>query len=103
MNHSPKSPPRFVPTLTEVVDPASLPHLSVQISPDVQALVRQVQQQIQPLLEQKLNAELESLVHAVHATISERWDESVAQLQAEINNSIEQAIVDAMQAAKTQK
>ncbi len=103
MNDLPKPPPRFVPTLTEVVDPSGLPHFAVQNLPDVQALVRQVQQHIQPLIEQKLNAELEGLVHAVHVTLSQRWDELNSQLQTDINASIQQAVADVLKLGKTQK
>lgn len=103
MNNIPKPPPRFVPTLTEVVDPAGLSHLPHQSLPDVQALVRQVQHQMQPLIEQKLNTELEGMVHAVHVTLSQRWDELSSQLQAEINTRIEQAVADALKLRKSQK
>ncbi len=103
MNNIPKPPPRFVPTLTEVVDPSALSELPLQPSPDVQALVRQVQHQIAPLIEQKLNTELEGIVHAVHATLSQRWDELSSQLQTEINARIDQAVAEALMLRKSQK
>ncbi|NCN98308.1 MAG: hypothetical protein GW928_12970 [Rhodoferax sp.] len=93
-------PPRFVPTLTEVVNIACLPAPQIQTSPDVQRLVKQIKQQMQPWIEQKLNEELEELVQAVHATLANRWDELRNELMLEINNHIQKAVEDAFKSNK---
>ena len=70
MNPSPSTPPRFLPTLTEVVDPASLglpptltpvPEPIVQ-TPDREQLVQLVLQQVDEAIESRLRQHLELLL-----------------------------------------
>ena len=62
MNTSARNPPRFLPTLTEVLDPASLNLPTAPLKPDVEQLVQAVLQRVDAALVQRLREELEPLV-----------------------------------------
>jgi len=85
--------PRFIPTLTEVVDPASLNSTARQTKPDVEALIGQVQRQVQPIFERRLQEEFERLVRAL---VAKQWDDISVKLQAEMDMFVRQAVVDAL-------
>ncbi len=65
MNTVPRSTPRFVPTLTEVVDPAKLAQSSLHSKTHIDAVVELVQQQIQPYLERRLQEKADRLVRTL--------------------------------------
>ena len=103
MKSSTKNLPRFVPTLTEVVDPASLTGLAVAAKPDVEALISLVQRQIQPIFERRLQDEFDRLMRA---SISKQWADVSNRLQDEMDMFVRQAVIDAVgnsEQAKTSK
>lgn len=103
MTTTPRPPPRFVPTLTEVVDPASLSRLAPSPKPDEQAVISLVQRQIQPIFERRLQEELERLVRTM---VAKQWSEVSARLQDEMDMFVRQAVTDALSEQsldKTQK
>lgn len=85
--------PRFIPTLTEVVDPASLNSTARQTKPDVEAMIGQVQRQVQPIFERRLQEEFERLVRAL---VTKQWDDTRMKLQAEMDMFVRQAVIDAL-------
>ena len=89
--------PRFIPTLTEVVDPASLNSTARQTKPDVEALISRVQQQVQPIFERRLQDEFERLVRTL---VARQWDDISGKLQAEMDMFVRQAVVDALASQK---
>ncbi|MBV5297211.1 MAG: hypothetical protein JZU64_03475 [Rhodoferax sp.] len=93
MSTAPKNLPRFIPTLTEVVDPASLTSLTVISRPDVEAMVTLVQQQIQPIFERRLQEELDRLVRA---GVARQWADISTRLQDEMDMFVRQAVIDAI-------
>jgi len=93
MNSPPKNLPRFIPTLTEVVDPASLTGLARPSRPDVEALITLVQQQIQPIFERRLQEEFDRLVRA---TVARQWADISARLKDEMDMFVRQAVMDAI-------
>lgn len=93
MSTAPKNLPRFIPTLTEVVDPASLTSLTVTSRPDVEAMVTLVQQQIQPIFERRLQEELDRLVRA---SVARQWADISTRLQDEMDMFVRQAVIDAI-------
>ena len=99
MSNSPKFPPRFVPTLTEVVDPASLGRLIVktqadEIQPDdLQDVIDLVQRQIQPIFDRRLEEECD---HLVRCMIASQWAELSARLQDEMDMFVRQVVADAL-------
>lgn len=93
MNNPPRPPPRFVPTLTEVVDPASLSRLAPRPQPDVQEVINLVQRQIQPIFERRLQEELDRLVRTL---VAKQWSDLSARLQDEMDMFVRQAVADAL-------
>ena len=85
--------PRFIPTLTEVVDPASLNSTARQTKPEVEAMFERVQRQLQPIFERRLQDEFERLVRVL---VAKQWDDISVKLQAEMDMFLRQAVVDAM-------
>lgn len=93
MSNVPRPPPRFVPTLTEVVDPASLSRLAPSPPPDVQAVIDLVQRQIGPIFERRLQEELDRLVRTL---VAKQWSDLSAKLQDEMDMFVRQAVADAL-------
>lgn len=93
MNTVPRPPPRFVPTLTEVVDPASLSRLAPSSRPDVQAVINLVQSQVQPIFERRLQEELDRLVRTM---VAKQWSDLSVKLQDELDMFVRQAVADAL-------
>ena len=85
--------PRFIPTLTEVVDPASLNSTARLAKPDVETLIDQVQRQVQPIFERRLQEEFERLVRSL---VARQWDDVRTKLQAEMDMFVRQAVLDAL-------
>jgi hypothetical protein len=85
--------PRFIPTLTEVVDPASLNSTARQTKPEVEALIDQVQRQVQPIFERRLQEEFERLVRSL---VARQWDDVRTRLQAEMDMFVRQAVLDTL-------
>ena len=80
MNAPPRNPPRFLPTLTEVVDPASLGLSAVSLQPELDELVRSVMRSVEAELEQRVRDAVQEHVQTVHATVREAMEPLVRQL-----------------------
>lgn len=99
MSNAPKFPPRFVPTLTEVVDPASLGRLMVKTQADdpqpddLQDVIDLVQHQIRPIFERRLEEELDRLARTM---IASQWPDLSARLQDDMDMFVRQAVADAL-------
>jgi hypothetical protein len=100
MNDSPRSPPRFVPTLTEVVSPESLNRSSAPPGPDVQTLINLVRRQTQPIFERRLQEELDRMVRTM---VAKQWADISARLQDEMDMFVRQAVMDALAEQSTKK
>ncbi len=100
MNAPNRNLPRFIPTLTEVVDPASLTGTAFVARPDVEAVIALVRQQIQPIFERRLQEEFDRLVRA---TVARQWADISARLQDEMDMFVRQAVIDAVGSANFQK
>lgn len=100
MNFPSRHPPRFIPTLTEVVDPASLTTTARQTKPDVEALIGQVQRQVQPIFERRLQEEFDRLVRTL---VARQWDEVSAKLQVEMDMFVRQVVIDALGSPNVQE
>lgn len=86
---APKHVPRFIPTLTEVVDPTSLHGLRERRQPDLQALVQQVQRELQPWLERRLQQEFEQFQRTV---LTDQWQVLQQRLQQDFAERVRQAV-----------
>lgn len=85
--------PRFIPTLTEVVDPSTLTGLAKPAKPETEAMVERVRQQIQPIFERRLQEEFDRMVRA---TVARHWADVSGRLQDEMDMFVRQAVIDAM-------
>jgi len=99
MNAS-KHVPRFIPTLTEVVDPATVKSVVERNRHDVQALVQQVQSELQPQLERMMQEELAQLQIQF---IQEQWQTLHQRLQQEVEKMVQQAVVSCLGATGESK
>ena len=85
--------PRFVPTLTEVVDPATLTSLGARSKPDVEAMIDMVRRQVQPIFERRLQEEFDRLVRTM---VARQWTDISSRLQDEMDMFVRQAVIDAL-------
>ena len=85
-----RNPPRFVPTLTQVVETAS-----VSVAPDVEHLVQLVLKQIDARLERRLREVTELLVQ-------EQLQNLRLSLGAEMEPLVRQSVAQAMSAQENQ-
>ncbi len=92
--------PRFVPTLTEVVDPTTLTGLECRAKPDVEAMIDLVRRQVQPIFERRLQEELDRLVRTM---VARQWADMSSRLQDELDMFVRQAVIDALANQETGK
>jgi len=95
MSTTPRQLPRFIPTLTEIVDPASFTQTNTNAPPDVEAMVNLVQSQLKPIFERRLQEEMDRLVRA---QVAKQWAEVGSRLRGEMETFVKQAVIDAFAA-----
>lgn len=94
MNTPVRQPPRFVPTLTEVVDPLAFTSpTTAQADVDVEALIAAIWQQIQPQLALRLQQETEQWLRA---TLAQHLHDINARVQSDMESLVRQAVMDAL-------
>lgn len=86
----PKTAPRFVPTLTEVVQPGAPAPVPAPVTSaaDREVLVEQVLQRIAPVVEERLH-------EAVQAMLQDQMDLLARRLHQEIESTVRQAVIQA--------
>jgi hypothetical protein len=82
MHSTPRNPPRFLPTLTEVVQATSLEAASAPKLPSSDDIVRTVLQTVGPLMERRLAEEAQGLLRELLA-------EQMSLLQARLRDEME--------------
>jgi hypothetical protein len=97
MNLPTRQPPRFVPTLTEVVEPlaSSLTASDADADVDVDALVATICQQVQPMLARRLQQESEQWLRA---TLAQHLHEINTRIQSDMVSLVRQAVTNALEA-----
>ena len=93
MSNKVRPAPRFVPTLTEVVDPGSLSRIPHNPQPELQAVIDLVQRQVQPIFERRLQEEVDRMVRSM---VVKQWAEVSAKVQDEMDMFVRQAVADAL-------
>ena len=90
------SPPRFVPTLTDIVQPAFVPNKAVELpsSPDCAAvledqIIHRVMQRVDLVLEQRLSAAIAQVTLAHTQALGPRLREEI---EAVVRVSVSEAI-----------
>lgn len=93
MNSTPRNPPRFLPTLTEVVQAPNFGAATAPKSPSTDDIVRTVMQSAGPLLEQRLAEMAQGLLHNL---MKEQMALLQARLQAEMEILVRQLASEAV-------
>ena len=93
MSESPRNLPRFLPTLTEVVQPPERAHVPVPATPDLEETVWFVMQRVDMVMERRLREETESMLRSV---VNEQVQALSARLRQELEVVVRQAVADAL-------
>jgi hypothetical protein len=93
MNSPPRNLPRFLPTLTEVVDPSTVAHLETPVATDVEEAVGFVMQRVDILVERRLQEQADLWLREM---IAEHLQSFVAGLRLELEAVVRQAVADAI-------
>jgi hypothetical protein len=93
MSTTPRNLPRFLPTLTEVVDPTSLHRHSVAPAPELDEIVQTVQKQVAVVLERRMAEEIDVLVHTL---VTEQLQTMRARLHEELETVVRQVVSEFM-------
>lgn len=91
MNSTPRNPPRFLPTLTEVVQAPNLSAVSAPKMPSTDDIVRSVLQSVEPVMERRLTEEVQGLLRllvdermsVLHTCLREEMEILVRQVASE--------------------
>lgn len=93
MSATPRNPPRFIPTLTEVVQPSDLSTALAPPMPDLEEIVQAVMQRVRLATERRVREETETMVRAL--VIAQTQDFS-ARLHRELEGLVRKAVADAL-------
>lgn len=99
MNTPPRNLPRFLPTLTEVVQPGALAHVEIPASPDLEETVWFVMQRVDLVLERRLREETEAMLRTV---VTEQMQHLSIRLRQELEIVVRQAVSDALETRANQ-
>lgn len=93
MNSSPRNPPRFLPTLTEVVHAPDLGVMPAPKTPDAADIVRMVLQTVEPVVARRLGDEAEAMVRTL---VNEQMGLLQARLQQEMALVVRQVVSETL-------
>ena len=86
--------PRFIPTLTEVVQPRAVaPRAEVSASPGLEDTVWFVMQRVDMVIERRVREETESMLRTV---VNEQIQTLTVRLRQELEGVVRQAVSDAL-------
>ena len=93
MTQPPRNLPRFLPTLTEVVDPSTLPAPSVAATPDLEDAVWFVMQRVDMLIERRVREETDAMLSTL---VSQHLQALGERLRLELEGVVRLAVADAL-------
>lgn len=93
MNQAPRNMPRFLPTLTEIVDPSTLVAPEVHATPDLENAVWFVMQRVDMLIERRVHEETDAMLSTVVAQHLKSLGE---RLRLELEAVVRLAVTDAI-------
>lgn len=93
MSTPPRNLPRFLPTLTEVVQPSVLAGASAPPTPDHEEIVQSVMQRVDLVLERRLSEEVDAMVRTL---VAEQLTTLRTGLYEELEVVVRQAVSNAM-------
>lgn len=85
--------PRFVPTLTAIVEPSDFARATALARPDIEEIVQSVMQQMQEVIENRLSEEIDSVVRSL---VAEQLPRLQLRLKQELEPGVRQAVLDAI-------
>ncbi len=71
MSPMPRNLPRYVPTLTEIVDPSSLPTAPASSSPALEEIAQSVMQRVDQVLDRRLREEGDAMLRSLRLHLRE--------------------------------
>lgn len=93
MNTPARQPPRFVPTLTDIVDPLEVNLAKPKPDAAVEALVKEVWQQIHPRVIQRLQEESERWLRDM---LAQHLHHISVRVHSDLESLVRQAVLDAL-------
>jgi len=99
MNSLPPSPPRFVPTLTEIVQPGELAQRTFGTLPVVEDRAPSMSQQKEPSQQLEVRPDLDSLVRRL---VAEQVEIMRRGLLEEVQSLVQQEVAQALKDPKSQ-
>jgi len=93
MNTTPRNLPRFVPTLTEIVETSSLVRTPPATSPDVEEIIQSVMQRVDQVLDRRLLDDADAMLRHM---VAEQLQTLHLSLRAELALVVQQAVAEAM-------
>jgi hypothetical protein len=93
MNQAPRNLPRFLPILTEIVDPSSLAAPTVSATPDLEDAVWFVMQRVDMLIERRVREETDAMLSTIVAQHLQSLGE---RLRLELEGVVRLAVADAI-------
>lgn len=93
MNQPPRNLPRFLPTLTEVVDPSILAAPKVPATPDLEDAVWFVMQRVDMLIERRVREETDAMLSTL---VAQQLQSLGERLRQELEGVVRLAVADAI-------
>ena len=93
MTSAPRNLPRFLPTLTEVVQPPGAARTAVAATPELEDTVWFVMQRVDLVLERRISEEADATLRRV---IAEQVQAMTARLRDELEITVRQAVSEAL-------
>ena len=93
MSAPPRNLPRFLPTLTEVVQPSGLSRALAPPTPDPEEIVQLVMLRVALATDRRIREETEALVRAL---VTEQTKGLGERLRQELESRVRQAVTDAL-------
>ncbi len=99
MSSIPRNLPRFLPTLTEVVQPEELTKMVEPEVLDLEGTVLSVMQRMEPMIERRLREETDALLRNM---VAEQLPVLNSRLRQELETIVRQAVSEAMTSRSSQ-
>jgi hypothetical protein len=93
MSTTPRNLPRFLPTLTEVVQPPGLVRTPVPATPDLEETVCFVMQRVDLVIERRISEKADAMLRAL---VTEQLQTISASLRQELEGVVRHAVSEAM-------
>lgn len=93
MNTPPRNLPRYVPTLTEIVEPSSLIRAPNSTSPSFEEMTQSVMQQVERVLDRRVREETEGMLRNL---VTQQLETMHLRLREELAQVVRQTVAQAM-------